>query len=188
MNESMEIWEKEKGRKFLRKIGIGPGNIVLDFGARVGHYTFPLAQIVGDKGLVYALDKDRASLIDLRKKARERELENIILIETSGDLEIDLEDNFFDAVLAYDVLHLINNRQIFYIQIHRVLKKYGLFSVYPKHNMLDSPGYGFENMTPEDIKKEIENYGFAFKKEHCNRISHDNELNYGCVLNFINKK
>ena len=39
----MKKWEREEGVKFLKKIGIKTGQTVLDFGARVGHYSIPAA-------------------------------------------------------------------------------------------------------------------------------------------------
>jgi len=55
MNEKMERWEVKEGVGFLREIGVKPGQIVLDFGCRAGHYTIPAAKIVGNKGIVYAV-------------------------------------------------------------------------------------------------------------------------------------
>lgn len=183
MNREMGKWERTDGVKFLKKF-IRPGQKVLDFGARVGHYTIPIARVVGLKGRVYALDKDAASLRELKEKAKTQELENIVTIGTDGSLKTNLDANSIDVVLAYDVLHIINNRKRFYREINRILKQGGLFSVYPKHNKLDSPGWGLENMTPEDIRREIESSGFYFEEEHCGLLSHDESLNRGCVLNF----
>ena len=184
MDKEMEEWERESGARFLRRVGLRSGQRVLDFGAGIGHYSIPAAIIVGKKGIVYALDKDMSSLNKLQRKATKRGLENIRFIKSEGSLKIDLGNNSLDSVMAYDILHLIDNRKKLYGEVYRVLIQNGLFSVYPKHNKLDAPGWGLENMTPENIKIEIENYGFNFKKEYCGVISHDDSLNKGCVLNF----
>ena len=188
MNAEMEKWEREGGIKFLEKIGIKPGQIVLDFGCRVGHYTIPIAKIVGKKGKVYALDKDKQSLNELRKKAVEEGLENITLIESIGDLKIPLEDESVDIILLYDILHLVDDRRKLYEEAHKVLRKGKLLSVYPKHNKFDSPGWGLKNLNLEDIKKEIVSCGFYFDRKYCDVISHDDEFNKGCILNFIKDK
>jgi len=187
MKDEIEKWEKENGIKLFKKIGIKSGQTVLDFGARVGHYSIPAANVVGVKGLVYALDKDKRALEQLQRKAKRQRLENIKSIETDGNLEIDLEPGSVDVVLAYDVLHLLDNRKVVYKQVYQILRRGGLFSVYPKHNKLDSPGWGLENMTPEDIKTEIESHGFNFEKEYCGILSHDDTFNEGCILNFRKK-
>jgi len=187
MKNEIEKWERKKGIRFLKRIGIKPGQTILDFGARVGHYAIPAAKIVGDDGLIYALDKDKTALEELQGKVTRQGLENITLIETDGTLEIDLHDNSVDVVLAYDVLHLVGNRKKLYKQVYQVLRQGGLFSVYPKHNKLDSPGWGLEKMTPEDVRAEIEKNGFYFEGKYCSMISHDDTLNQGCVLNFRRK-
>ena len=44
--------------QLLKDVGIKAGQVVLDFGCGSGTYTVPAARTVGDKGKVYALDKD----------------------------------------------------------------------------------------------------------------------------------
>ncbi len=188
MNKEMKEWEEKKGIKFLERIGIKSGQKILDFGARVGHYSIPAATIVGVAGKVYALDKNNDSLNELKRKAEKQKLENITLIKTNGNFETGLENNSVDIILAYDVLHLINDRKKLYKEIFRVLQKNGLFSVYPKHNKLDNPKKNFANLNPKDIIKEIKNHNFYFEKEYCGLISHDEFINKGCVLNFRKKR
>ncbi len=188
MNEEMKSWEEKGGIRFLKRVGIKPGQKVLDFGARVGHYSIPAAAIVGNMGNVYALDKNKDSLNELKRKAGEQKLENITLVKTNGGIETGLENNSVDVALAYDVLHLIGNRKKLYGEIHRVLIEKGLFSVYPKHNKLDQPEQSLKNLEPKDIVKEIEAHNFHFKEKHCGLLSHDDFLNKGCVLNFKKKE
>ncbi len=188
MNKEIKNWEEKEGIKFLSKIGIKKGQKVLDFGARIGHYSIPIATVVGNKGSVYALDKNKEPLDELKRKAKAQRLKNIALIKTNGSLETGLENNSVDATLAYDVLHLIDNRKKLYKEIHRVLQKNGLFSVYPKHNKLDQPEQGLKNLDPKDVIKEIEAHNFYFEAKHCGLISHDDFLNEGCVLNFRKKE
>ncbi len=188
MNKEIRNWEEKEGIRFLKRIGIKPGQKVLDFGARIGHYSIPAAVVVGNRGKVYALDKNKDPLNELKRKAAEQKLENIVLVRTNGSLETGLENNSVDAALAYDVLHLINNRKKLYREIHRVLQKNGLFSVYPKHNKLDQPEQGLKKVGPKEIIKEIEAHNFYFEEERCGLISHDDFLNKGCVLNFRKKR
>jgi len=182
----METWEKENGVKFLRKVGLRPGQTVLDFGCRVGHYTIPAAKVVGNEGIVYAVDKEQQTLNELQQKATYLNLKNIRTINTSGQIQIDLEDDSIDVVLFYDVLHYHEQkeREKLYVEAQRVLKQDALFSVYPKHTLEDNPIMEFQNRNLKEIKQEIQSSNFAFEKKHCGIISHDNGLNKGCVLNF----
>lgn len=182
--EKRRAWLEQDGKRFLKRIGVGQGEIVLDFGARVGYYSIPAAKVVGSKGIVNALDKDARALDELMRTAKSERLENLRRIDTSGQLAIPLSNESVDVVLLYDVLHLIDTRELLYEEVHRILRPHGLLSVYPKHNKLDSPGWGLKDMAPGDIIKEIEYHGFSFTEEYCGEVSHDDSFNRGCVLNF----
>jgi ubiquinone/menaquinone biosynthesis C-methylase UbiE len=186
MQDEMEKWEREGGVKFLRKIGIRPGHRVLDFGARVGHYSIPAAYIVEEKGLIYAVDKEQDSLGKLDQKANRMGLKNIKIIKNTGEMTLDLENESIDVVLLYDVLHYFktDERKILYNEVYRILKPDGLLSVYPKHVLGDVPLNEFRNLCLDDVKQEIQNSGFFLKDEYCGTMSHDNSLNQGCVFGF----
>ena len=171
---------------FLRKIGVKVGQTVLDFGCRVGHYTLPAAKIVGNNGIVYAVDKEQTVLNELQKKARAHNQKNIKIIRTSGQIEFDFESEPIDVVLFYDVLHYLgkDDRKKLYHESFRVLKQDGLLSVYPKHTLEDEPIQQFKELNLDDVKREVEDSGFHFEEKYCGIISHDDGLNQGCVLNF----
>ncbi|MCD4831655.1 MAG: class I SAM-dependent methyltransferase [Anaerohalosphaeraceae bacterium] len=186
MKNDMEKWETENGVGFLKKIGLKSGQTVLDFGCRVGHYSVPAAKVVGNKGIVYALDKEQQALNELEQKATHLNLKNIRIVNTSDRIRIDLENNSIDVVLFYDVLHYHEKkgRENLYAEAYRVLKQDGLLSVYPKHTLEDDPIMEFQNLSLGEIKQEIQNSNFIFGKKHCGFISHDNGFNQGCILNF----
>jgi ubiquinone/menaquinone biosynthesis C-methylase UbiE len=182
----MEQWEKQKGVAFLRKIGVKPGQTVLDFGCGVGHYTIPAAKIVGNNGIIYAIDSEEHALKELHQKANAHKLTNIRIIKTSGRVKLPLEIGEVDVFLFYDVLHYLekSDRKKLYQEAQRVLKQDGLLSVYPKHTLEDDPIQEFRRLSLSDVKQEIEGSNFVFEREHCGLISHDDGLNQGCVLNF----
>ena len=186
INKDMEKWEKQQGVIFLRRIGLQLNQRVLDFGCRVGHYTIPAAKVVGNKGIVYAVDKEQQALDELQQKATDLNLKNIRIISTSGQTQIDLENDSIDVVLFYDVLHYHEQkeREKLYAEAYRVLKQDGLFSVYPKHTLEDYPLRALRSLSLIDVKQEIEGLNFFFEKKHCGLISHDDGLNEGCIFNF----
>ena len=187
MKDAMTEWEKKGGVKFLRKIGLAAGQTVLDFGARIGHYSIPAARIVGSTGRIYALDQDRQELDELSRKIEHLNLNNIEIVPTNGGVALDFEDEAIDVVLFYDVLHYLERqeREKLYIEARRVLKGSGFISVYPKHVIEDSPLDQFEHCHWDDVRKEIQDPGFEFEAKYCDTISHDDFLNSGCVFNFI---
>jgi len=182
----MGNWETEKGVEFLKQVGVKKGNTVLDFGCRVGHYTVPAAQIVGSKGIVYAVDKEQRALNELQQKAAANNLKNVKIIKTSGQATLDLKRESIDVVLFYDVLHYLakSDRKKLYQEAHRVMKQDGLLSVYPKHTLEDDPIQEFRSLSLSGIKQEIGGSNFVFKRKYSGLISHDDGLNQGCVLNF----
>ena len=187
MTDAMTKWEREEGVKFMKKIGIKTGQIVLDFGARVGHYSIPAAIAVGKNGLIFAVDKEQKELDELSRKAKCLNLKNVKIMRASGGVTLDFKDETMDVVLLFDVLHYLKKveRKKLYSEIHRVLKQDGFLSVYPKHVIEDSPLDQFKQLKLDDVKKEIQDLNFNFQEKHCDTISHDDFLNPGCVFNFI---
>ena len=190
MNNEMEIWEKGKGVIFLKKIGIRTGQCVLDFGTGAGKYCIPAALIVGNDGVVYAIDKEKKTVEELKEKTITLGLHNIITIKTSGKIKLDFGNESIDVVLLYDVLHYLKKveRKSLYEEIHRLLKPNGFLSVYPKHIIGDIPMDELKELTLNDVKQEIQNSGFSFTDKLCDEISHNNSLNQGCILNFKSAK
>ena len=189
LSPQMLYWETKKGVEFLKHVGVKKGDSVLDFGCRVGHYSIPAAKTVGSKGFVYAIDTQSNDLAELEQKKNIQKLTNIRIIKTFGQLSLSLEDKSIDVFLLYDVLHYFKEtyRKKLYRQAFRVLKQNGLLSVYPKHSLEDNPIMEFKNMSLEKIMQEIENSNFIFVEKHCGTISHDDNLNQGCVFNFQKK-
>ena len=54
--------------EMLQQIGIKRGHTVLDFDFSLGMHTIQAAKIVGEKGKVYALDKDKEALDEFMQK------------------------------------------------------------------------------------------------------------------------
>jgi len=184
-NNQMEWWERDGGVKFLKEIGLSSGQKILDFGCRVGHYTIPAAKVVGNEGVVYVVDKDSGALDELSRKVTAQNLNNVRVTKTSGQLKLPLESRVVDIVLLYDILHyfLKDERMKLYHEAFRVLKQDGLLSVYPKHTAEDNPAMKLKNLHLSDVREEIQSAGFVLSQKHYGIISHDDELNKGCVLN-----
>jgi len=148
MVSDVEKWLEKEGEIFLKNLSIEKGQIILDFGCSVGHYTIPAAKVAGKEGIVYAIEKDRSYLNRLMQTAESEELKNIIPIKTSGELKISLDDHSIDVVILYDVLHFmyISERKKLYDEVHRILKIGGLLSIYPKHCKFDEPLWNLADM------------------------------------------
>ena len=183
MKDDVKKWMEKNGQKFLKEIGIKKGQTVLDFGCGEGHYTIPVSKAVGKNGKVYALDKDREVLDKLERIIKERNIKNIKLI--NENLKVSLEKGSIDVVLCFDVIHyeIRRQRKIIYSEIYRVLKKEGLFSVYPKHHKEDYPLMELANISLESVLKEIEKAGFILERKFLKTLLHDDYYNEGYILN-----
>lgn len=179
MRGDLKKWLGGIGERFLCKVGIRRGQIVLDFGCGSGSYTIPAARIVGEEGVVYALDKDAGALNELMERARLEGLKNIVRIDTSGEIDIRLDDNSVDAVLLYDIFWYFPPRDPrlarLLTEVYRVLKPNAFLSVLPKH------------VDPEKLKNRIEESGFKLESKISGIVIHDGRLEEGYVLNFTKK-
>lgn len=186
MKNDVKRWIKEDGVLFLRKIGVKEFYVLVDFGCNVGHYTIPASKVIGDKGKVYAVDKDGEVLSKLIQTTDAEKLKNIVPIKTTGELKIDLENGSVDVVLLYDILHYLTlqERKTIYKEVYRVLKVNGLLSVYPKHNKMDEPLWNFSNLKLKEIISEIEGSNLHLFDEKYGKLLHNDNFDKGYVLNF----
>ncbi|MEA3560420.1 MAG: class I SAM-dependent methyltransferase [Candidatus Omnitrophota bacterium] len=184
MKQDLKKWIEQDGIKFLKEIGVKKNQSLLDFGCGEGHYAIPASKIVGKSGKIYALDKDRNTLDTLKKLIKQDSIKNINLINENS--KIPLEDNSVDAVLCYDIIHYVDKREreAVYKEIYRVLRKEGLFSVYPKHHKEDTPLNELAEVGLEDIIKEIKKSNFILKYKLFKTLLHDEYYNKGYILNF----
>jgi ubiquinone/menaquinone biosynthesis C-methylase UbiE len=118
-------------RKPLKKAGVKEGQIILDFGYGPGHYTIAAAKMVGANGKVYALDIHPLAAQSVEKKARKEGLTNISTI--LSDRDTGLPDHSIDIALAYDMIHMVKDKQSLMKELHRVLKPNGILSVLVEH-------------------------------------------------------
>lgn len=176
MARDIEKWLKEDGEKVLKEIGVKEGQIVLDFGCGSGIFSLPAAKIIGKEGKIYALDKNKTELNELMRKAKSKELRNIKIVKTSGELKIPLGDESIDIVLLYDVLHSYyfspDERRKLLREVYRLLKPNALLSVYLEHMKLG------------EVKRDIEEANFYFEVEYLKTIIHNGRYTQGHILNF----
>lgn len=133
---SIKEWKDKIAPKVLKDIGFSSKQIIVDFGCGTGIYDLILSEIVGPKGKIYAIDSDEGGLLSqLIKDIGKLQLENIEVIETSGEINIPIEDRQADFMLIYDIMHLIeeDERNLLIKEASRVLKKNGRISYHATH-------------------------------------------------------
>ncbi|MFW9851180.1 MAG: class I SAM-dependent methyltransferase [Candidatus Thorarchaeota archaeon] len=120
-----------KPEKFLHKIGIKEGDVILDHGCGVGSYAIPAAKIVGSEGMVYALDIHPIAVERTDKRAKKEGLTNVKTI-LSG-LENGLPDEHVDVAMLIDVFTMIQDMPALLKEFHRVLKPSGRLIILIDH-------------------------------------------------------
>jgi len=118
-------------KKVLAEVNIEPGFNVLDYGCGPGNYAVAAAKLVGETGMVYALDIHPLAVKQVQKTAARKGLANIETI--LSDCATGLPDESIDVVLFYDTLHKLNEPDKVLAELHRVLKPDGILSFSDHH-------------------------------------------------------
>ncbi len=118
--------------KIFEKISLSEGKRVADLGCgRTGHFVFPAVKIVGEKGIVYAVDVVKNILESIKSMARSEGYDNIQTvwsdIEMAGKTPI--PDNSLDAAFYVNVLFQLKNKVGAIKEATRMLKKGGYLVV-----------------------------------------------------------
>lgn len=135
--------------------------IFLDLACGDGCFTVPCA---ANGTRIIAGDISNKMLSILQDKAKHNNicLDNVTLCRLNA-LEIPLEDESVDAVVANSVLHLISNPKKVVKEIHRVLKRGGVFICRD-----DAPGKTAETSFDNSLYFEIVN---SMYREYWNRLN-----------------
>jgi ubiquinone/menaquinone biosynthesis C-methylase UbiE len=102
--ERREREKEEQPKRLLKALDLKPGMIVADIGAGSGYHSFRLAEKVGPKGKVLAVDIQKEMLDIIRKRMKKENVENIEPVlgtETDPKLPADR----VDLILMVDVYH-----------------------------------------------------------------------------------
>jgi len=86
------------------RVGLKPGDTVVDVGAGTGFFSFPAASLVGPTGRVYAVDVSEELVELLQERANRGKAENLTPV-LSTPAHIPIEDAAADVTLLANVLH-----------------------------------------------------------------------------------
>ena len=122
------LFRNNSARAIIQHLDLRPGMKVLDFGCGPGRVTIPLAQQVGPRGEVVALDIQPGMLQRTRGKAQAAQLSNIRYLQ-AGAREDKLAQSAYDRAVLVTVLGEIPDRETALREIFEALKPGGTLSI-----------------------------------------------------------
>jgi SAM-dependent methyltransferase len=116
----------------MDQMGVHFGHAVMDLGCGNGKRTLPLAQVVGERGYVLAVDRSFESLSMLSQQSQDMRLETRIrfLQISLDDFEGHVRNEEFDRALASRTLHFVRQPRAIFYAIQLALKPGGIFFFY----------------------------------------------------------
>lgn len=163
------------------ELEIQNGNRVLDLGCGAGDYSIKASGIVGNSGLVVALDHWPSTIDALRKSTKSQGLTNIKPMVSNLLGPLPFADNDIDICLIFTVLHIFDipkqGSQI-YKEVGRVLKTGGRMAIIEckKEEMPFGPPMHMR-LSPEDVELSLEDSGF--------RKTGITDLGYNYLIQFV---
>jgi arsenite methyltransferase len=100
--EDRDQWQQPD--RVIQDMGLKVGAHVADVGCGSGYFTFRLAQAVGPRGKVFAVDVSEKALVPVRQRIEREHLANIdVVLSTAKDTKLAAES--VDAALLCNMLH-----------------------------------------------------------------------------------
>jgi ubiquinone/menaquinone biosynthesis C-methylase UbiE len=103
---------------------ISKGMTVLDIGPGMGFFTIPAAQMVGDNGIVIAVDLQEKMLKSLVKRAEKAGVAGRIVAKLCEPDSLGVSE-LIDLCLAFNVAHEVPDASALFSQIRAILKPTG---------------------------------------------------------------
>ncbi len=114
-------------KKVIETLKLKPGQVVADLGAGSGLFARPIAQHLGNKGLVYAIDIDPGLLKHIEKTATEQKISNIkTVLGAEDDAKIPTK---VDVIIIFDTVHHISNQATYVKGLKKYLKRGGRVAI-----------------------------------------------------------
>ncbi len=146
-------------KKRVKKFGIMEGMTVVDYGCGPGRYATKIAEIVGEKGKVYALDIHELAIEAVGSKIKKYDIANIQPVLING-YDSTLPDDTADVVYAIDMFFMIKEPAAFLGELRRIVKKDGRLVIDDGHQprsetinkILDSGFWDIAEETKDHLK------------------------------------
>ena len=113
--------------KLLRAAGLKQGQKVLEVGCGPGFFTIPAAKIVGNEGVVYAVDVHPLAIERVKEKIEREGIKNVTPIHANVS-DTGLPDQSIDLAFIFGLRYIAGGLENVIAEIHRILKPGGVLS------------------------------------------------------------
>jgi ubiquinone/menaquinone biosynthesis C-methylase UbiE len=148
----------------LNKLEIREGHTLLDAGCGDGFISIAASKLVGESGLVFAIDQDEQSIEQLKREIELKEIMNIRSIKADIAKSIPIDDNSIDICFMVNVFHgIVENEEVesALAEIKRVVKTDGDFAVVDFKKMETFPGPPISiRLEPHQLESILMKYDF----------------------------
>jgi len=110
--------------KRLDSFNIQKGQTIIDYGSGTGRYLPVASALVGENGLVYAVDIQELAVKSAFRQIKKHNLKNVKPLLTDGK-SLDLPTFTADIVYALDMFHMVKDTDPFLKELHRITKPGG---------------------------------------------------------------
>jgi ubiquinone/menaquinone biosynthesis C-methylase UbiE len=156
---------EEDCTSMLGALGVKPGMVICDMGCGNGFYTLKLAEMVGEDGIVYAVDIQQEMLRLLEARAEKTDVKNIQPILGSL-IDPRLPEGKLDLILCVDVYHEFSHPEHMLAAMRKSLKKDGrLVLVEFRQEDPKVPIKELHKMSKKQVLKELQPNGFKLVEQ-----------------------
>lgn len=135
--------------KLLRATGLKSGQKVLEVGCGPGFFTIPAAKIVGENGLIYAVDVNPLAIRRVKKKIEREHIKNVRPMLANAS-DTGLSDGIIDLAFIFGLRYVAGGLADVISEMRHVLKPGALLSC------------GKTRGSSEELIQDVERAGFEY--------------------------
>jgi ubiquinone/menaquinone biosynthesis C-methylase UbiE len=128
----------------LKPFNIRQGQTVIDYGCGTGRFLPGASSLVGEKGLVYAVDIHELAIKSAFRQIEKYNLKNVKPIQTDGKT-VSITSQTADIIYALDMFHMVKDTNSFLKELKKLIK--------PDGTLFLEDGHQPRALTIEKIRK-----------------------------------